>query len=58
MDLEPRYVCKECGLAVLVLAGGDLIRPCGHTCAVLASCEARLKGVSGLSNNGKKKSDK
>ncbi|CAB4151199.1 hypothetical protein UFOVP591_5 [uncultured Caudovirales phage] len=43
---EPRYHCKECGVAVIVL-NGQVIRPCEHKEAgVTADCSATCYGES------------
>lgn len=43
------YRCAECGLAVVVVPDGTIIRACKHAdAAVIASLSAKLYGLSAL----------
>ncbi len=45
---QPKYTCKECGIAV-ILIDGKIIRPCKHTDAgVIADMSATAYGRSKL----------
>jgi len=39
------YICKECGMAVIIRKDGTKLRPCGHTGTILATMGATAKGV-------------
>jgi len=30
-----KYICKECGMLVIILPNGEKLRPCGHTGTIL-----------------------
>lgn len=48
-DEQPRFHCKECGVAVIV-HDGEIHRPCEHKDAgVLADCSAVATGESKVS---------
>lgn len=42
------YFCKECGLAVIILSDNTILRPCNHTCAIIAGMEAVAFGISDI----------
>lgn len=41
-----KYICKECGMAVVVLKDGKKLRPCGHTGTILLDMEVICTGES------------
>jgi hypothetical protein len=47
---EPKYVCKECGVAVIIV-DGKAIRPCPHKeAAITANMTAIAYGIGGTKN--------
>lgn len=44
----PPYVCKACGLAVIVRPGHPPIRACSCQAPIVATCEATVHGRGGL----------
>lgn len=45
---QPPYVCKACGLAVLVRPGHEPLRACACKAPIVAQCSAAAHGSAGL----------
>lgn len=45
---QPPYVCKACGLAVLVRPGHEPLRACACKDPIVAQCSAAAHGSAGL----------
>jgi hypothetical protein len=41
-----KYICKECGMAVIILDSGEQLRPCGHKGTILLDMKVVCKGIS------------
>ena len=41
-----RYICKECGLAVIITQDKEWIRPCGHKGTILLDMSVVCVGIS------------
>jgi hypothetical protein len=44
------YSCKECGLSVIILKDGSILRPCGHKGTIIADMDAIARGISRVNN--------
>lgn len=42
------YVCKACGLAVIVRVGHEPLRACGCKAPIVATCSAVAHGAGGV----------
>ena len=50
--MSDRYICKECGMAVIVLDDGEQLRPCGHKGTILLDMEVVCTGESATEIQG------
>ena len=46
--MKDGYFCKECGMAVIVLEGGNILRPCGHTGTIIAGMSGTAYSVGNV----------
>jgi len=44
--MDAKYICKECGMAVVILQNGDQVRPCGHKGTILLDMKVVCTGES------------
>jgi hypothetical protein len=44
--MSEKYICKECGMVVIVLDNGEQLRPCGHKGAILLDMRVVCTGES------------
>ena len=42
--MSEKYICKECGMAVLILNNGEQLRPCGHKGTILLDMDVICTG--------------
>lgn len=42
--MNEKYICKECGMAVIILNNGEQIRPCGHKGTIILEMEVICTG--------------
>lgn len=50
--MSEKYICKECGMSVLVLDNSEQLRPCGHTGTILLDMEVVCIGVGDAKTEG------
>lgn len=43
--MQEQYICKECGMSVIILPNGEQLRPCGHTGTIILDMNVVCTGV-------------
>ena len=42
--MSEKYICKECGMSVIILENGEKLRPCGHKGTILLDMDVVCTG--------------